>query len=129
VTPELPVTRIRWTLLLVSLAGMVLPVPAAARPAAPQVVAAHNLHFVPEEVTVERGGTLEFFHCDWAARLEFDGPTLTERRSDGLPPRFGSGLVTFPTAAEVKGVSSLPAGRYAFRCEIHPFMRGTLVIT
>jgi plastocyanin len=123
------VTRTRWKFLLVAVAGMVLPAPAAARPAAPQLVAAYNLHFVPEEVTVERGGTLQFFNPDSLGRLEFDGHTLTELRPGGLPPRFGSGLVTFPTAAEVKGVSSLAPGRYAFRCEIHPFMRGTLVIT
>jgi plastocyanin len=117
-------------LFLAAAAGLVFPAPApaAAQPAAPEIVTAFNVHFVPEMVTLERGATLQFFNPDGLGRLEFDGHTLTEVRPDG-PPRFGSGLVTFPTAAEVKGVSSLPPGRYAFRCEIHPFMRGTLVIT
>jgi plastocyanin len=119
--------RFRWSFLLMVVVGMVFWAPIPARPAAPHLIAAHNLHFVPQEVTVERGGTLQFFNPDWAGRLEFDGHTLTELRSDG-PPRFGSGLVTFPTAAEVTGVPSLSPGRYAFRCDVHPFMRGTLVI-
>jgi plastocyanin len=119
--------RVRGRFLVAAIAVLVFAAPVPARPAAPQVVAAHNLHFVPEEVNLERGGTLQFFNPDWMGRLEFDGHTLTELRSDG-PPRFGSGLVTFPTAAEVKGVSSLAPGDYTFRCDVHPFMRGTLVI-
>jgi plastocyanin len=121
--------RSRAIFLLMTAAGLIFsaPGPAAAQ-SAPQIVTAFNVHFVPETVTVERGGTLQLFNPDGLGRLEFDGHTLTEVRPDG-PPRFGSGLVTFPTVAEVKGVSSLPPGRYAFRCEIHPFMRGTLVVT
>ncbi len=122
--------RSRAIFLLMTVAGLIFsaPAPAAAQPAAPEIVTAFNLHFVPETVTVERGGTLQLFNPDGLGRLEFDGHTLTELRSDG-PPRFGSGLVTFPTAAEVKGVPALAPGRYAFRCEIHPFMRGTLLVT
>jgi plastocyanin len=121
--------RFRGIVLLMAAAGLVFsaPAPVAAQPAATRLVVAHNLHFVPDQVTVERGGTLQFFNPDSVGRLEFDGHTLTELRPDG-PPRFGSGLVTFPTAAEVKGVSSLPPGRYGFHCDIHPFMRGTLLV-
>lgn len=84
-------------------------------------------HFIPETVTIDQGGSLQFFNPDL-----YGGPfggrahTITELRSDG-PPRF-DGTALWGTAANIEGVAALSPGRYTFTCQIHPFMRGTLVV-
>ena len=84
-------------------------------------------HFIPETVSVDRGGMLQFFNPDL-----YGGPfggrahTITEDRPDG-PPRFD---VTVPwgMSSPIGGTEQLPVGRYPFTCRIHPFMHGTLVV-
>lgn len=43
-------------------------------------------------------------------------------------PVFSSGSVGSGRSAEVRGVAQLKPGQYAFKCEIHGAMRGTLVV-
>jgi plastocyanin len=101
----------------------------AAGPGASATALALNAHFVPATVTLDHGGSLQFLNPDIVlSRLEALGHTLTELRSDGGPPRFDSSLVQFGEVKDVAGVSSLDTGRYEFFCEIHPFMRGILVV-
>ncbi|MGH8973380.1 MAG: cupredoxin domain-containing protein [Acidimicrobiia bacterium] len=92
------------------------------------LVLAHAGHFMPKSVTIDQGTSLQFLNADSLSNLEFIGHTLTEVRSDGGPVRFGSDLVPFPEAREVDGVPALTTGRYDFRCEVHPFMRGVLTV-
>jgi plastocyanin len=100
----------------------------AAGPGASATALALNAHFVPATVTLDHGVALQFLNPDAGPRLEALGHTLTELRSDGGPSRFDSGLVQFGEVKEVAGASSLDTGRYEFLCEIHPFMRGVLVV-
>lgn len=89
------------------------------------LVVAVNNHFVPETINLDQGGTLQFVNIDGGSDTEFHGHTLTDLHE---PPRFTSALVAFPEAGEVKGVSSLAAGTYNFFCQVHPFMKGRLVV-
>ena len=84
-----------------------------------------NNHFLPETINLDQGGTLQFVNIDGLSDTEFHGHTLTDLHQ---PPRFTSAVVAFPEASEVDGVSSLAAGTYTFFCQVHPFMRGTLVV-
>ena len=88
------------------------------------LVVAVNNHFIPE-INLDQGGTLQFVNIDGGSDTEFHGHSLTDLRER---PRFTSALVAFPEAGEVKGVSSLAAGTYNFFCEVHPFMKGRLVV-
>jgi plastocyanin len=97
----------------------------SARP--PTMLTAHRLHFVPTTVSVEQGDSVQFLNSDPYGNIEGPGHTVTERRSNGRP-RFDTGVVPVGVLADVRGVSVLPAGRYAFYCRIHPFMTGTVVI-
>ena len=42
-------------------------------------------------------------------------------------PRFSSGLTDWTYVHEVDGVDKLAPGTYYFTCQVHPFMRGTLI--
>ena len=43
-------------------------------------------------------------------------------------PRFTSGLVDHGHVHRVSGVENLPEGTYKFTCQVHNFMKGTLVV-
>ncbi len=92
------------------------------------LMAVYSGHYLPGALTVDHGTAFYFLNPDMFFRLESLGHTVTEFRADGGAPRFDSGLVQFGEAKEVAGVSSLGTGRYDFRCEIHPFMRGVLTV-
>ncbi len=97
-----------------------------AHAASTQLVTVYADHLLPYSVSIERGGTLEFFDPDPWGNGEAPGHTVTELN---LPkPRFDSGVVGLGKAAEVSGVSALPPGTYVFTCRIHPFMRGMLIV-
>lgn len=84
-------------------------------------------HYIPDTVTIGQGGTLVFFNPDlYGGPLGGRAHTITESRADG-PPRFDV-FVPFGTASAIGGTETLPAGRYAFTCRIHPFMKGTLLV-
>ncbi len=84
-------------------------------------------HYIPETVTIDQGGSVEFFNPDL-----YGGPFggrkhgITEVRAGG-PPRFDV-FVPWGQAAAIAGVETLPPGRYPFTCRVHPFMHGTLVV-
>ena len=90
------------------------------------VITVYANHFGPATVTVEHGGTLEFFDPDPWGNGEASGHTVTERHFPG--PRFDSGVVGLGKAADVSGVPALAPGSYSFTCRIHPFMHGLLIV-
>ena len=104
------------------------PASGAEGPTAGEILTAYAGHYLPATVTAPRGGAVQFANPDWVSALESLGHTVTELRPDGGPPRFASGLVQVGQVAPVQGVESLPVGRYAFFCEVHPFMKGTIVV-
>jgi len=120
-------TNRRCRTLVIGVAAVaVLTIAWPARSAAPAMVTAFNMHFMPKTVTIDRGAELQFFNADALGRQESLGHTLTEYRLDG-PPRFDTSLVQFGAVAPA-GVAALPQGTYTFLCQVHPFMKGTLSI-
>jgi spore coat protein A len=101
-------------------------VPRGARAADTRVVTVYADHFLPATVTVDRGGTVQFFDPDPWGNGEAPGHTVTELHPPR--PRFDSGIVPLGRAAEVAGVAALAPGSYVFTCRIHPFMRGSLIV-
>lgn len=73
--------------------------------------------FVPVEVTVEAGSSVEFVNLD-----PFDH-TVTSR--DDSPLQFDSGILG---ADEVFTQQFAETGTFAYFCKIHPTMRATVVV-
>jgi plastocyanin len=123
--------------------------PAAAQPAAadggvqnhPADVFVMFWHYVPETVHIQQGHSFTFGNYDPeygipAHSLDEVVPDCTSPpfvgNDPGHPgcrqPRFSSGLVDHGYVHRVDGADRLPRGTYAFTCQVHPFMRGTLVV-
>jgi type 1 glutamine amidotransferase/plastocyanin len=77
--------------------------------------------FLPQTLTLPRGSSLTYASVD----VPIDGAHVIISEPSGL---FRSDGITTGTSA-VHGVEELPPGTYPYRCQIHPAMRGTLVIT
>ena len=72
-----------------------------------------NGQYLTRVAVMQKGGTALFTNLDIA---------LHDVRS----ARFSTPLVPFGKSKNVKGVSSLPKGNYAFKCSLHPWMVGAL---
>jgi len=44
------------------------------------------------------------------------------------PTRFSSGLVDWGQVHQMHGVDKLPKGTYDFVCQVHPFMKGHIIV-
>jgi plastocyanin len=109
------------TLLGMSGAGVVTPV------AGSQTVTAVALSFVPPTLQLKAGDDLQFQNLDPAG----GGHSVTSAAQNAGTgaPLFTSGIVSPGSKKDVGGVSGLPAGSYPFKCQIHGFMKGTLVVS
>jgi plastocyanin len=100
-----------------------------------------NWQYIPDTFHVKHGHTFKFGNYD----IIFGNPghSLTEVVKDctAAPfngnnpgkgncsyPRFSSGFTDWTYVNEVHNVDKLAPGTYAFTCQVHPFMRGTLVV-
>lgn len=88
--------------------------PPAADPAPPFALAIAN-QFVPPTIEVRAGEGVTFVNADPMSGSV--GHSLTHQDPN---PRFDSGLLRPGTAGEVKGIPSLPPGRYRYFCVVHP---------
>lgn len=135
---------------VVALAALALPAPAGAQTAPrPQLemqdhsadVFVVQWQYVPSEVRIKQGETFTFGNYDPvggvpAHSLDEAVPGCTappytgnNRGNAGCRyPRFSSGLVDHGHVHEVHGVESLPPGSYDFTCQVHSFMKGTLIV-
>jgi plastocyanin len=86
----------------------------------PVVVATDSKSFLPSEVTIVRGASLEFANLDPLAAHD-----LTD--SQHVPPWFGTGAVASAEHAPVAGVETLDPRGYLFICTRHG-ATGTLEI-
>jgi hypothetical protein len=77
--------------------------------------------FLPQELTLPRGSTLEYVSVD----VPIDAAHLLVSDTPGL---FRSDGIT-TGRSEVRGVKDLSPGRYPYRCQVHPAMSGTLIIS
>ncbi len=107
----------------------------------PADVFAFNLEYVPSTVTIKQGDSLTFGNYDPnrgipAHSLDEVVPGCTAPpytgNNPGGPgcryPRFSSGLTDHGQVHDVHGVEKLEPGSYPFICQVHEFMRGTLVV-
>lgn len=106
------------------------------------VIAFASWQYVPSTVHVKQGQTFKFGNYDPMGGIPAHSldevipgctsPPYTKNNSDvgGTCdyPRFSSGLVDHGQVHTMHGVEKLPAGTYQFTCQVHSFMKGTLVV-
>ena len=80
-------------------------------------VAMQDIKFVPERVTVKRGGTMT-----WVNR---DAISHTVTKESGPGPRFDSGTVA---GGKTYRMTYATAGAIGYVCTIHPNQRGTITV-
>ena len=108
----------------------------------PADIFAFFMHYMPATITVKQGHTFKFGNYDPYFGIEAHSldevvpgctePPYTKNDADkggtcGYP-RFSSGLVDHGYVHRVAGVEKLGKGTYQFNCQVHPFMKGTLVV-
>lgn len=101
----------------------------------PGDVTAVEMQYLPGTVSVQQGETFSFGNYD--PRTGIPGHSIDEYvpectnppwRNCDRYPRFSSGLVDHGHVSEVAGVEDLAPGTYTFTCQVHPRMRGTLIV-
>jgi plastocyanin len=76
----------------------------------------HNLDFFPEIISVPSGATVTWTNTDGAAHnVTFDGGAVP---ASGTVDAGTKKSLTMPTAA----------GTYGYKCTIHPFMSGSVIV-
>ncbi|HEX8067954.1 MAG TPA: plastocyanin/azurin family copper-binding protein [Thermoleophilaceae bacterium] len=96
---------------------------------APAAIAEERIYAVPSNqylnpsVAIDQGETLLFRNLD----LQQHDVVAVDKPAG--KPLFASPLVAPGGEALVVGADQLKGGSYAYLCSIHPFMRGTLVVT
>lgn len=83
--------------------------------------------FVPPLV-VSEGGRLLYTNAEIVLAPHSVTDEGCEDVLDTLPCRFDSGIQGVGKTVEVEGVPDLQPGTYPFFCEVHDWMRGTLVV-
>lgn len=87
-------------------------------------------------MTIKQGESFKFGNYDpimgiQAHSLSEIVPSCTAPPHNGTNcryPRFSSGLVDHGYVHNVAGANKLPAGTYQFNCQVHAFMKGTLIV-
>lgn len=100
-----------------------------------------NWEYIPSTVTIQQGEKLVFGNYDPARGVPAHSldevvpgctsPPYTGNNPGGPGcryPRFSSGLADHGQAHYVSGVEKLEPGSYDFTCQVHEFMKGTLVV-
>ena len=96
-------------------------------------------YFPSNEIHISQGGTFKFGNYDVIQGIPSHSideyipgctapPYKPGAGKDCPPTRFSSGLVDWMQVKTVHGTEKLPKGRYEFVCQVHPSMRGTLVV-
>lgn len=105
----------------------------------PGDVFTYAYHYFPSEVHIQHGETFKFANYDVIQGQpshsidEFipgcTAPPYGKNAGKNCPTtRFSSGLTDWMQVHEVHGTDKLAKGSYEFVCQVHPSMRGTLVI-
>ncbi|MGQ0624096.1 MAG: hypothetical protein ACT4PP_05485 [Sporichthyaceae bacterium] len=104
----------------------------------PADVAVLGWQYIPSTVRIPRGTTFTFGNYDVVQGIPshsidelIPGCTAPPYTSDARKcprTRFSSGLTDWTLVNTVRGTDKLPVGTYGFVCQVHPFMRGTLVV-
>jgi plastocyanin len=89
-----------------------------------QITAEPRDRFGTQTVTIAQGESVTFANND----IDTHNVTATANGSDGKP-LFASADIAVRQTARVDGTQYLATGSYQFDCTIHPYMKGTLVVT
>lgn len=103
------------------------------------VFAAGWQYFPSSTVTIKQGETFKFGNYDFVQGIPSHSideyipgctaPPYGKGAGKDCPPtRFSSGLADWMQVKQMSGTDKLPRGSYEFVCQVHPFMRGTLVV-
>ena len=112
-------TRARLALAAALLAVLPAALPADAATATALTV---GFRFVPEQITIAPGDSLDLVNVDVAPH------NLVSKQTRKGVLLFASATVSTGGQAPVRGVERLEPGAYPFFCSIHPTMLGTLVV-
>jgi plastocyanin len=88
-------------------------------PAAVDKVPIKDFLYVPDAITVAIGTKITFTNQDTAPH------TATSGQPPGADGVFDTGNLT---QGESKSVTVTEAGTFAYYCELHPFMKGTVIV-
>lgn len=113
--------RSRRVLAALPVLSLVAPLTVASAATATVVTAGHT--YLPPDVAIAPGDSLELLNVDPAPHNVVSD--ATDRRGAQL---FRSDTAAMGQRAVVKGVEKLPPGRYSFYCSVHPEMRSLLSV-
>lgn len=96
-------------------------------------------YFPSNEIRIPQGGTFKFGNYDAIQGIPshsideyIPGCTAPPYKAGAgakcPPTRFSSGLTDWMQVHEMHGTDKLAKGSYEFVCQVHPFMRGTLIV-
>ncbi|MGQ0467436.1 MAG: cupredoxin domain-containing protein [Sporichthyaceae bacterium] len=105
----------------------------------PADVAVAGWQYLPGTVHIKAGTTFKFGNYDPIQGIPSHSideyipgctaPPYGKGAGSKCPPtRFSSGLTDWFQVHTVHGTDKLKPGEYPFVCQVHPFMRGTLVV-
>jgi plastocyanin len=105
----------------------------------PGDVMTFGFQYFPSTVHIHHGETFKFANYDVIQGIPSHSidqlipgctaPPYSKTAGKGCPTTaFSSGLVDWMQVHEVHGTDKLAPGSYPFVCQVHPFMRGTLVV-
>jgi plastocyanin len=89
-----------------------------------QVTAEPRDRYGTPTVTIAQGESVTFTNHD----VDSHNVTATANGPDGKP-LFASATISLGQTARADGTQYLASGSYQFDCTLHPFMKGTLVVT
>jgi plastocyanin len=108
----------------------------------PATIFAFNFHYVhlgdaPDVLTIKQGTKFSFGNYDPIMGIQAHSlteivPNCTAPPHTGKTcryPTFSSGLVDHGYVHNVGGADKLKPGTYQFNCQVHAFMKGTLIVT
>lgn len=95
--------------------------------------------YLPNDVHIQHGETFSFGNYDVIQGIPSHSideyipgctapPYPKGAGKNCRAPRFSSGLVDWMQVHEVRGTDTLKPGTYEFVCQVHPFMRGNLIV-
>jgi len=93
----------------------------------PSQVVAGGYQYLPTVIVLQSGASLSFTNLDTALH----SVTSTDADPDTGRPLFDSGLTSLGSTRAVSRADRLAPNLsgYAFRCQLHPSMTGTLIVT
>jgi plastocyanin len=93
--------------------------------AAGSITAVHRDRFASRSVTIAQGQVAVLHNLD----IDKHNVTSDAFGPGGRAALFVSRTIDRGQSAAINGTQYLRSGRYTFSCTLHPFMRGTLIVT